>query len=275
MPTLRPHLLTIGAHSLRTRHIRPRHAPTLLAGYDAAVRLLDPARPVHPTVILLQLDASEPGFPGLAAPLLAAVLSRRMEAGELHPAWLIGLATEDAGDLATEAQVAGCQLVLPSPLPDDAWPWLFELAQTPIPPRTADPAIQIYQRVAERVLTAVQAAQITLWTVDDVEILLGYLTRYPVPEAPPAQSKRVLRMLGGYDAASQRLAAMVDAWRDRFPLHAAVLQLFLDGANRREIVHFFVSRELYEDSRIYACIKRLPERIAQELRLAQVREGSV
>jgi hypothetical protein len=50
------------------------------------------------------------------------------------------------------------------------------------------------------------------------------------------------------------------------------LEQFLAGWERREIVRSFVSRHLYEDSRIYRCIKRLPKHIAQALRMAQARD---
>lgn len=59
------------------------------------------------------------------------------------------------------------------------------------------------------------------------------------------------------------------AWRSRFPLHAEILALLLAGFERREIVHSFVNRHLYEDSRVYAGITTLPARIAEELRLMQ------
>ena len=267
MPTLRSHRLTIGAHRLRTRGTR--HATTLLAGYDLAVHLLNTAQPVQPNLILLDPHAEEPGFPELAAPQFAAVLAAQMHRSEIHPAWLIGLAAGPTSDGDAEAYLAGCHLVLHLPLGEMLRMGLQRLAELPAGLPPTDRLTQVYQRAAARVLDAVQAAQITLWTVDDVEILLGYLTRYPVSEASSGQTKRVLRMLGGYDAAVQRLYAIAEAWRTRFPLYAEILVLFLNGANRREIVHFFVSRQLYEDSRIYACIKRLPERIAQELRLPQ------
>ncbi|HEY0768790.1 MAG TPA: hypothetical protein VGD31_00465 [Sphingobacteriaceae bacterium] len=269
MPVIRPHLLTIGAKSLRTKHIRPRHAPTLLEGYDAAVHLLDPDQPVHPTLILLDLQATEPGFPEFAAPQLAAVLTHRMETGQIHPAWLIGLVPEGIADLTTEAQVAGCQRVLSLPITHQQWQDLLCLVPAPVPSRSPDHATQVYRIAAERVLQAVQAAQITTWTADDVSVLLGYLTRYPVAEVPIAETKRVLRVLGGPEQAYERLRAMVEVWRARFPLYAEILEQFLAGWERREIVHSFVSRDLYEDSRIYACIRKLPERIAQELRLPQ------
>lgn len=273
MPAIRPHLLTIGAQRLRTKHVRPRYAATLLDGYDHAVRLLDCAQSLQPTVIVLHLAATEPGFPEFAAPQLAAVLTRRMQIQAIHPASLIGLATDPAPALVAEAEVAGCQFILPPPRTDEQWQALFRLTRPPIPLRAPDRATEMYQRAAERVLAAVHAAQITIWTAGDVAILLGYLTRYPVEDASPVQARRVLRVLGGYELASQHLYEMVEAWRIRFPLYAEVLRLFLAGWERREIVHFFVSRDLYEDSRIYACIKRLPEHIAQELRLTQARKG--
>lgn len=276
---LRPHVLTIGAHHLHGHGLRVRHAATLLTGYDVAVRSLA-VTTAHPTIILLDLHAEEPGFPEFAAPQLAAVLTHRMHHGNLHPAWLIGLAIDPTNDLAMEAQVAGCQIILPAPITDEQRQGLLRLGDTPalLPP--ADRATAAYQRAAERVIRAVQTAQLPIWTADEVRLLLGYLTRYPVPrdrDARPrdlAGAQRVVRALGGLDAASQRLHAIADAWRSPAPLDAEILWHFLDGAERLEIVSSFVSRQLYEDSRVYTCIRRLPERIAQELRLAQVREES-
>jgi hypothetical protein len=275
MPTLRPHLLTIGAQRLRTRRVRPRHTPTLLAGYDLAVRLLDRAQPVHPTLILLDLHAEEPGVPELATPQLAAVLAHQMHQGALHPAWLVGLAARLAPELDAEAYLAGCHLVLHGPLDEGRVAALQRLAGHPAPLPPTDRATEAYQRAAARVLQAVQAAQIPIWTAEDVSLLLAYLTRYPGPCTPRDQAgaKRVLRALGGLDAASARLHTLVVAWRTRHPLYAEVLWLFLDGWERREIVSYFVSRHLYEDSRISHCIKTLPEWIARELRIAQIREG--
>lgn len=269
MPTIRPHLLTIGAQRVRLAHTSVRHATTLLAGYDLAARLLDPAQPRHPTLILLDLDATELGFSELAAPQLAAVLAHRMHRGDLHPAWLIGLAPGPAPNEDAEAYLAGCHVVLHQPLRETIFARLESLAGQPASLPPTDRATYAYQLAAERVLQAVQAAQITVWTVEEVRVLLGALTRYPVPKAPVSHSKRVLRALGGPERAHQRLHAMAAAWRTQRPLYAEILWQFLDGSERREIVSYFVSRHLYEDSRVYAGIKHLPERIARELQIAQ------
>lgn len=271
MPPIRPRLLTIGTH--RLRGLRARHAATLLTGYDLVVTAV-PA----PTLILLDLDATEPGFPELAAPQLAGVITDRMHQSELHPAWLVGLAPGPTPDDDAEAYLAGCHLVLHGPLDDARLAAIQRLAGHPAPLPPTDRATAAYQRAALRVLMAVQAAQIPVWTADDVALLLGTLTHYPVPrdarERPRdlAGARRVLRAIGGRQHAIQRLHALATAWRTHHPLYAEVLWLFLDGWKRSEIVSYFVSRHLYEDSRVYACIKQLPERIAQELRVAQMRE---
>jgi hypothetical protein len=201
-----------------------------------------------------------------------------MHQGALHPAWLVGLAARLAPELDAEAYLAGCHLVLHGPLDEGRVAALQRLAGHPAPPPPTDRATEAYQRAAARVLQAVQAAQIPIWTAEEVRLLLGYLTRYPVPRdrnARPqdlAGAQRVVVALGGLDAAAQRLHAIAAAWRTHAPLDAEILWHFLDGSGRLEIVSYFVSRQLYEDSRISTCIKRLPERIAQELRLAQIRE---
>lgn len=281
MPAARPSLLTIGAHHLRTTQAAVTHSTTLLHAYAQALRLLDGARPSRPTLILLDLHAQEPGFPEFAAPQLAAVLARQMITGKLHPAWLIGLAADPTPDLDLEAHVAGCHLLLPPPISESQQRGLLRLAQTPallLP--TADRATIAYGLAAERVLLAVQAAQIPLWTADEVILVLRFLTAYPLPrnakERPGDQARttRLLRALGGSRQARQRLHQIANAWRTRFPLYSEILWQFLDGWERKEIVSYFVSRHLYEDSRIYTCISELPERIAQELRLAQTKEGA-
>jgi hypothetical protein len=280
MPTIPPHALTIGALEAHTRLRAARftvsHAHTLLDGYAQATRRLAIQEPIRPTLILLDLAAQEPGFPELAAPQLAAVLAQEMHEGALHPAWLIGLAADLRHDQATEAHVAGCHLIFQAPLTKDLCWGFAGLVQAPALPPHRERATRAYQRAAARVLHAVQAAQIHLWTIDDARLVLGWLTRYPLPPDMLSQlhgpeTRRVLRALGGPRAAHARLHAIAEAWRTRYPLHGEILWMFLDGWERRAIVSYFVSRGLYEDSRVYFCITELPKRIARELRLAHGR----
>ncbi|HEX6292934.1 MAG TPA: hypothetical protein VFZ66_27370 [Herpetosiphonaceae bacterium] len=272
----RPKRITIGAHRWPLANAPVHHAQTLLDGYTLAQRLLDRKTTPAPALILLDLHAHEPGFPELAAPQLAAVLAQQMHAGTLHPAWLIGLVTPPAPDLDAEAYLAGCHVILHRPLRTRVTALLDQLARCPASLPPSDPATRAYQQAAARVLPAVRVAQIPLWTATEARLLLGWLTRYPLTDAlraraTSAEMKRILRTLGGAKAARRRLQSLVDAWDERFPLEADVLQFFLDGWERKEIVRFFVDQQLYEDSRVYAVINRLPERIAQEFRLAQSR----
>lgn len=227
-----PYLLTIGAHRVRTEYATVVHAATLLVGFEQAIRRLDRTKSRTPLIILLDLQAVEPGFPEFSATLLAAVLTHRMQVGEIQAAWLIGLLTGPSPDLNLEAQVAGCHIILQQPITDEQLQELLHLPQPPVPQSVPDRATYVYQVAAERVLGAVQAAQIILWTADDALVLLGYLTRYPAPEAPRQVTQRVLRALGGPQQAHQRLHAIVETWRTRIPLHAEILWQFLDGWER-------------------------------------------
>jgi hypothetical protein len=272
----RPHLLTIGAtpspELLRASGFSVSHAATLLDGYRKAVRRLDRIAQLRPTVILLDLHTTEPGFPELIAPQLVAVLADQIAAGHLHPAWLIGLSPASTPDLDAEARVAGCHHLLRPPLDETALKMLHMEYLPPALVPLIDDARRAYQRAAKRVLEAVLAAQIPIWTSADARVLLHVLTPYPLPASQrgtDSHAKMVLRALGGPRAARQRLEVMADSWQMRCPLHGAILRFFLDGLERREIVAHFVMRDLYEDSRIYACIKELPERLAQELRVRQ------
>ncbi|HEX6288225.1 MAG TPA: hypothetical protein VFZ66_03500 [Herpetosiphonaceae bacterium] len=281
-PTIPPHVLAIGSTglhaALRAAGVAVSPVPTLLDGYDRAVRRLAAAAPPRLTLILLDLHAHAPGFPELAAPQLAAVLAEQMTRGALHPAWLIGLTSTPAPDLDAEAYLAGCHLVLHRPLTPAMRARLARLATYPAALPPTDRATQAYQRAALRVVHAVEAAQVPLWSAADVALLLGWLTPYPLRRATRAQpqqqaaARRLVRALGGARAAHRRLHQIAASWRVRAPLHAEVLTLFLQGWERRAIVRSYVDRGLYEDTRIYIVINELPQRIAAELRLAQARE---
>jgi hypothetical protein len=280
MPAATPHILAIGAtpapEILRADGLTIRHAATLLDGHRQAVRRLNPELPIRPTVILLDLQATEPGFPELAAPQLVAVLAHAMHAGTLHPAWLIGLAPAGTPELDEEARVAGCHYLLRPPLDETALALLGD-EHLPIASLPAtDAATRAYGRAAVRVLAAVAAAQIPIWTADDARLLLHTLTPYPLRQSTErstaARSSDLVRALGGPRAARARLETIAAVWQTRFPLHAVILRLLLDGLERREIVAAIVDRRLYEDSRVYAGINELPQRLAQELRTRQADE---
>jgi hypothetical protein len=145
--------------------------------------------------------------------------------------------------------------------------------------------IEVLQAVAQRVLYVVQAAQTRIWTPEEVAVVLRWLTPYPAQSGSARQStpdtetvikiQQLLRALGGVRSARQRLDSIAEQWQARYPLHGEILRLFLDGWERREIVRHFVDRRLYEDSRIYHCIKELPRRICDQLRRDQATRHEV
>jgi CheY-like chemotaxis protein len=261
---------------------------SLLDGYNHMLQLLALPMPVRPTVVLLDIQSIQPGFPELTGSLLAAVLAQHMQFREIHPAWLIGLSESSDSQRETEALVAGCHEVLPAPLYDEAIRRLQDLVlQSPsIPHLDAWPEqvriIGVLQRMAVRVLEAVRDAYIESWSPDDLAQILGWLTRYPIarPKSGRGTAKaltlqtvypeRLVRSLGGPRAAHVRLRIIADQWQQRYPLHGQILHKFLDGCERREIVRYFVGQGLYEDTRIYTCIKELPERLSEQFRLDQV-----
>jgi hypothetical protein len=260
---------------------------SLLDGYTKAYRLLASTSGGSSTLILVDLAGIEPTYPLLSAPLLVAALARQMRLREIRPAWLIGLAAAPTPQMEIEARVAGCHHLLPLPLPSDGPALLSELAtrRPPILHRTDTPslateAIAVFQSTAQRVIEAARAVQAHTWTEEEVILLLRWLTPYPIPStgtsqpldhpATQLQAERLIQMLGGPPMARQRLEAIVAAWQQRYSLHSEILRKFLAGWERREIVHSIVNQGLYEDSRIYHCVKELPGRIAAYLRQEQM-----
>lgn len=263
---------------------------SLIAGYAQIRRLLATNQPSRPTLILLDVASYDPGFPELPGTLLAAAVAAQMRVGSLHPAWLVGISVERHSESDAEALIAGCQRVVHLPLtPDDPQLLLRLVARpAPIPHRETPPeearVIEVLQAVALRVLHVVQAAQTRIWTPEEVAAVLRWLTPYPTPgtsrqSTPDAETgikiKQLLRALGGVRSARQRLEAIAEQWQTRYPLHSEILRLFLDGWERREIVRHFVEPRLYEDSRIYHCIKELPRRICDQLRRDQATRHEV
>lgn len=289
MPKIyRPHVIAIGSlaqqqrHALRAARFALTSSLSLTEGYLLLRQKLAPTEDPRPLIVLVDLAVSEPNSPEWTAALLIAALARQMRRGELRTAWLIGIAPAATAALEAEAQVAGFHHIFTGPLSETDPVTLRQLAAhvAPVPHVETSPevmiAVEVYQRTAQRVIDAVLAVSVPLWTTDDVQAVLSWLTRYPSlsgsdrQRQPNAQIRQGLRRLGGPHAAYDRLAAMAAQWQERYPLYGAILDLFLAGYERREIVKQFVDEGFYEDSRIYACIKQLPERIAAELRLEQV-----
>jgi hypothetical protein len=118
------------------------------------------------------------------------------------------------------------------------------------------------------------------WTMQDVAGLLYQLTSYPTytqPETSVEQwtsivdislrTEQIIRTLGGIQATREFLADCVHYLEPQYPVHSKILRKFLDGWQRKAIVRHFVERGLYEDTRIYACIKELPHRVSNMLKV--------
>lgn len=289
MPKIyRPHVIAIGSlaqqqrHTLRAARFALSSSLSLADGYLLLRQKLALNASPRPLIVLVDLTVSEPDAPEWTAALLIAALARQMRRDELCTAWLIGIAPVATAALEAETQVAGLHHIVTAPLTEEDLTTLRELVAhaAPIPHAQTSPevmlAVEAYQRTAQRVIDAILAGAGPLWTSDDAQAVLSWLTRYPSANSgegrrrPNPQTRQCLRRLGGPHAAYERLSAMAVQWQERYPLHGAILDLFLKGYERREIVKQFVGEGFYEDSRIYACIKQLPERIAAELRLGQV-----
>jgi hypothetical protein len=259
---------------------------SLVAGHTQIQRLLAPKQSARPLLILLDLASYDPDFPEFPGTMLVAALAGQMRAGTLHPAWLLGISTERHVEKDEEALIAGCHVVLHVPLSSDDVLLLRRLAARPAPlphqdrPPPEARVIAVLQAVAQRVLEVVEAAQTRIWTPEEVALVLRWLTPYPALKRSARQSTRdpesmagvqpLLRALGGARSARRRLESIADQWQSHYPLHGEILRHFLEGRERREIVRYFVERGLYEDSRIYACIKDLPRRLSEQLRRDQM-----
>ncbi|MBV9791891.1 MAG: hypothetical protein JOZ51_27135 [Chloroflexi bacterium] len=262
---------------------------SLLAGYELARRLLAVSRPERPSVVLIDLALTEPGFPELTAPLLIAVLTRQMQRGTLHHAWHVGGMSAQQPTLKAEAIALGCQATVGLPLNDVGVAAIQQIIDQPGPPSHPQPApdtpdlSEICQNIAQRVLDSVKAAQIRTWTPEDAALVLSWLTTYPAPpietrgrrstDRDLSRIKLLLRSFGNQHIARQQLEQIATYWQQRYPLHGEVLQKFLDGWERREIVSYFVGQGLYEDSRVYHCIKELPQRLSDHLQRHQIGIG--
>lgn len=289
MPKIyRPHVIAIGAlaqqqrHLLRAARFAVSSSLSLSEGYLLLRQKLAMTESPRPLLVLVDLTVSDPNAPEWTGSLLIAALARQMRQGELRTAWLLGIAPATTAALEADSQVAGFHHIFTAPLSESDPETLRELAEhvAPIPHAETSPevllAVEAYQSTAQRLIDAILAVSVPLWTPDDVQAVLSWLTRYPSASGgerqrqPNAQIRQGLRRLGGPHAAYDRFSALAAQWQERYPLYGSILDLFLAGYERREIVKHFVDEGFYEDSRIYACIKQLPERIAAELRLEQV-----
>ena len=259
---------------------------SLLAGYEQTRRLLATTRLARPTVILIDLLLAEPGFPELTATLLVAAITRQMQLGMIHTAWRVGGIAGQHPTVSVEARALGCGEIVSLPLNDEALAKIQGIIHQPpainrpeVAPESPD-LVEMCQNIAQRVLDSVKAAQIRAWTPEDAALILSWLTPYPITTGNARQTKimvrdlprirQLLRSFGNQSAARQQLEQIATYWQQRYPLHGEVLQKFLDGWERREIVSYFVGQGLYEDSRVYHCIKELPQRLSDHLQRHQI-----
>lgn len=251
-----------------------------LDGYDYALSTLGITLPARAMAILI--DTSN-----VYSILVAAGLAQRMQQRAIPPTWLIALLDTQDPERALEARLAGCQHVLQLPLAEATMRTIQQLLKRPalLPHGTTEPhsvqVIQILQTIADRMLHAALEVQPDQWTAHDVMGLLYHLTAYPLYSRPETKSEaqrmsikdmslrteQIIRTLGGIQAAREFLADCVRYLEPQYPLHSEILGKFLDGWQRKEIVRNFVERGLYEDTRIYACIKELPQRVSDILRV--------
>ncbi|HEY0738708.1 MAG TPA: hypothetical protein VGD69_27565 [Herpetosiphonaceae bacterium] len=262
---------------------------TLLAGYELIRRLLATSRPPRPTVIVIDLSLSEPGFPEFTAALLVAVITQQMQREKINPAWCVGGLAGQQPTLSAEATALGCQRIVALPLNAEALATIQAIIHEPPPlsrPKVTPGApdlVELCQNIAQRVLESVQSAQIRAWTPEDAALILSWLTPYPAPptngqrrratDRDISRIKQLLRAFGNQNAARQQLEEIAAYWQQRYPLHGEVLLKFLEGWERREIVSYFVGQGLYEDSRVYHCIKELPQRLSDHLQRHQIGLG--
>jgi hypothetical protein len=255
---------------------------SLLDGYLIASRMLAAPVATPPLTIFIELAAKDPVFPALSGMILSAALARRMRLRELGPAWMLGLVAPNTSQHGVEGQITGCHHLLSTPFTDESLFLLGNIRSQAVPfvskaseKSLAVRAIDAFQTTAQRVIDMVEATRFQSYTAEDITLLLHWLTPYPAHSALPqkrsnaaensAYVERLLCSLGGSYAARELLATIARQWEARYPLHSAILQRFLEGWERREIVQDFVRRKLYEDSRIYHCIHELPYRISDYL----------
>jgi hypothetical protein len=256
----------------------------LLDGYLMASHILAAPETSYPLMIFVEPASTDPIFPVLSGAVISAALARRMRLREIRPAWMLGLAAKCSPDQAADLQIIGCQHMLSIPFTDESLALLKHMPSqsAPIAYRTrgrstTGRAIDAFQTMAQHIVEMVAAARPQTYTEEEITQLLRWLTAYPTRALNRAENmvgvERLLCALGGSDAARQTLGMIAQQWQQRHPLHSEILQQFLEGWQRREIVRHFVERGLYEDSRIYQCIHELPRRISEYLHQEQPRSS--
>lgn len=249
-------------------------------GYDYALHTLGTLLPSHATVFLIDTN-------DVYSVLVAAGLSQRMREQVIPSAWLIALLDTQSPEREVEARLAGCQHVLHLPITEDAIGAIQQLLKRPAPLPQSDRELhpplvtKTLQTIADRVLQSALEVQPDQWTAPDVACLLQQLTLYPIyPQAKATEheqwkqsidvqvrTEQIIRTLGGVQGAREFLADCVSYLELHYPIHSEILEKFLAGWQRKTIIRHFVNRGLYEDTRIYTCIKELPQRISDILKV--------
>lgn len=240
------------------------HAPSILDGERQSMTLLDIAKVPDPTVIILDLRMPHPSDPALEGTILAAALTRRMQARLIHPTMMVALTNYINREREEEALYAGCQRVFTKPLTSSHAHWLWQQIQKPVTlSSTADLGMRLYQHKAEEILAIVQRGQPPhVWSDYDAQLVLCALTSYPQPSAiDQALQGTLLLTLGGHTAASSLLhhcAVQLDEPYNH------ILQAFLRGETRRTIRCTLIDKG-YSRTHSYYCINALPSRISMWL----------
>jgi CheY-like chemotaxis protein len=239
-------------------------------------RMLDPNSCYRHTLILVDLKGVQPGRPDLEGSNWVAVLAREMQFQRLYPASIVAITGDPTRARVMEAIAAGCHdRVLAKPITEQNALWLRGLAfQKPKIPHSDVPPeqlcmIEAFQSMSARSLEPIFNHPVN-WTPDDAYLLLQRLTLFP-PLRPEASddSRRMetlLHSLHGVSAARELLRGVAEQLTVQGMIHGEILNKFIDGYKRREIVKDFVVRSLYDDSHIYNCIKELPARVAECLK---------
>jgi CheY-like chemotaxis protein len=241
-----------------------------------ARRMLHPEQPYRRTLLLVDCKGVQPHRPDLEGPNWVAVVAQEMQQRRLHPAPIVAISGDLTEERELEARVAGChERVLQKPLTDDDALWLRRLVMQPavMPHAGATPEeqrmLRAFQSSSTRALHALLEYPMT-WTADDAYLLLRHLTAYPEQrdDAPDdwERTEVLLRCLGGSTSARELLRNIANHLATN-SVSGEILAQFLDGWQRREIVKHFVRRGLYDDSHIYNCIRDLPLRLCERLKV--------
>lgn len=224
--------------------------------------MLDPQQGYVPTAVIIDLRMPNRSHPDLEGTVLAAALSRRMQSEIMWPAYIVGLTNYFSIEREEAALYAGCQRVLLKPLTHAHAASLWQYVQQPLlPPVLSDDlGKRLYQKQAEEILSIVHRGQTPIeWTPDDVALLLGAVSLYPVPETIDHERQPALLLrLGGRQAVVDLLHVCVARMEEPY---SRILAAFLSGSDRRVIRETLVEMG-YSRTHSYYCINELPARIS-------------